>query len=81
MLERIEIGGARPISIQDIRNIINELLTSEEGPISAIASSLQRLTDQQTRMVERMTSAASTSGDGIKWSYDRYWWWKYTLLD
>ena len=67
MLERIEIGGARPISIQDIRNIINELLTSEEGPISAIASSLQRLTDQQTRMVERMTSAASsaTSGDGI----------------
>ena len=47
LLEEVQIGGAAPITLDSIRRIISEMLVVENGPLSQIQSSINRLSEQQ----------------------------------
>jgi hypothetical protein len=57
ILQRVEVQGASMVSIGDIRNLIAGILNEEGG----LHQSIQTLTTQQSTLIARMDSSASSS--------------------
>ena len=61
ILEKVQVEGAKQISLEDIRQLITEIVNSPSGPLGSMCDSLKTLGDQQLRIANRIESMGSTS--------------------